>query len=420
VTWLRQLRIVRLLRAAMTILAALCRYTWLRIRARIPGIRPTQASWDKAHRKTGRAIHHIATRYRGAFVKLGQILGARADVMPPPLIEPLRGLHDRVPPRPLAKLRDHLARELGRPIEDVFESIDETPLAAASLAQVHRARLRSGEDVVVKIQYPEARRLFPVDLGSMRRSVRVARWLARVDLRPLADELRDQVCLELEFLREAAATKRVREAFAGDPMVVVPRVIEAHEKVLILEFVAGTALTRLDALREAGVDLREVARSVARLYAVMIFEHGFFHGDPHPGNLLVDPDGKRIALLDFGLAKELPPGFADGVAGMLRCGLTNDLDGAVAAARSIGFDIRGEPAALRDLLLLLTGDRSGGKNPLEALRAASMKGVPPDFAIVARAFVLLSGLSHSLVPNERVIVGAVMQQLVARSANLRA
>jgi len=331
-----------------------------------------------------------------------------------------RSAGDRMPPRPLATLRDHLTRALGRPIDEVFASIDEPALAAASLAQVHRARLITGEDVVVKLQYPEAAKLFPVDMGSMRRAVRVARWLARVDLRPLADELKIQVCLELDFEREAASTERVRAAFAGDLTVIVPRVHAAHPQVLILEFITGTPLTALDTLRAAGVDLRAVARSLATLYARMIFEHGFFHGDPHPGNLMVLPDGKRIGILDFGLSKELPPGFADGVSTMLRRGLGGDLDGAVAAARALGFEIRGEPEAFRELLLLLTGERSKARNPLESLRAASMKGMPSDFAVVARAFVLLNGLSHALAPGERLIAGALLQRLVARSATLSA
>lgn len=418
-TRFRQLRAVRFVRAALTIFAAVWRYLILKIRARIPGIRPTEASWDKAHGKTGRGIYRLATRYGGALVKFGQVVAARADVMPAALIAPLRGLHDQMPPRPLATLRDHLARELGRPIDEVFASIDEHALAAASLAQVHRARLVSGEDVVVKIQYPEARRVFPVDLKSMRRAVRMARWLARVDLRPMADELATQIELELDFAREGVSTTRVREAFAGDDRVIVPVVHVATAKVLVLGFVAGTPLTDLDGLRARGVDLRAVARSLARIYAQMIFVHGFFHGDPHPGNLLVAPDGDTIALLDFGLAKELPAGFADGVATMLRSGLGGDLDGALVAARALGFEIRGEPGAFRELLQMLTGERSG-RNPLEALRASSVKGMPGDFAIVARAFVLLNGVSQTLAPGERLIAGALLQQLASRSATMSA
>ena len=404
--------------AGLTIAAAVLRYTWLRLRARLPGLRPGPGAWDRAHARTGRAIHRLATRLGGAFVKVGQVLGARDDVMPAALTAPLRALHDQVPPRPFAALAAHVERELGRPIARVFASIDEQALAAASLAQVHRARLLDGTDVVVKIQYPEARRLFPVDLRSLRRAVRTARRLARVDLRPLADELAAQVALELDFAREAASTERVRLAFAGSDRVVVPRVHRelSTDRLLVLELAHGTPLTDVDALVARAVDLRAVAAAVADLYATMIFDHGFFHGDPHPGNLLVAPDGRTIVLLDFGLAKELPPGFGAGAAAMLTRTVTGDVDGALAAARSIGFDIAGDPAAFRDLVRALLGDHDRGASALASLRAASVKGMPGDFAILARVFVLLSGLSHRLVPGERIIPLAVARHLAAARA----
>jgi ubiquinone biosynthesis protein len=413
---LRHNRVYRILRAGVTLLAAVLRYLWLRARRRIPGLRPTERSWARAHRKTGRAIYALATRLGGGFVKLGQVIGARNDVMPPALVEPLRGLHDQVPPRPFAALRHHVERELGRPIDEVFAAVDDQPIAAASLAQVHAATLRGGERVVIKVQYPEARRLFPVDLGSMRRAVRVVRWLARVDLRPLADELRNQVVLELEFDREATSTERVRAAFAGEARVRVPRVHRelSTDRLLVLELLDGTPLTDLDTLRGRGVDLRGIGEAVAWLYATMIFDHGFFHGDPHPGNILVAPDGETIALLDFGLAKELPPGFGDGAAAMIVKGIAGDLDGAVAAARSIGFDLQGDPAAFGDLVRALMGDNDRARNALDSLRASSMKGIPSDFAIIGRAFILLNGLSHRLAPGERLIAQAVARQLMPR------
>jgi ubiquinone biosynthesis protein len=413
---LKHNRAYRFDRAGVTVLAAILRYVTLKVRRYLPGLRPTEASWNRAHGKTGRGIHRLATGMGGAFVKLGQVLGARADVMPPALIEPLRGLHDRVPPRPFASRRAHLERERRRPIDHVFAHVDEQPNAAASLAQVHRARLRSGEDVVIKVQYPEARRLFPIDMGSLRRAVRAVRWLARIDLRPLADELAAQVCLELEFDREARSTERVRASFAGTPGVRVPRIFRdfSSDQLLVLEFVEGQALTDIPALERAGVDLRKVAASVADLYATMIFEHGFFHGDPHPGNLLVAPDGTTIIILDFGLAKELPPGFADGAATMIVKGMSGDVTGAIAAARSIGFETDGDPEAFRDLLRAFMGDNTRVRNALDAMRSASMKGIPADFAVVGRAFILLHGLSHRLAPGERLIAMAMTKHLMPR------
>jgi ubiquinone biosynthesis protein len=413
VSQMRRFWLYRILRAGLVIATVALRYWWLQKRRSAP-----QEAWQRAHAKTGRAIYGLATGLGGAFVKLGQILGARADVLPPELVAPLRGLHDRVPARPLAKLRRHVERELGRPLDEVFASIEPTALAAASLAQVHRAKLHSGEDVVVKIQYPEARRLFPIDLGSLRRAVRVARWLNRgLDLRVLVDELAEFVTLELEFSREATSTDRVRANLAGDATVVVPRV--HHElstnKVLVLGFIKGTPLTAAAALRERGVDLRDVARRVAGLYARMIFEHGFFHGDPHPGNIFVLDDG-RLGLLDFGLAKELPAGFGASAAKMIGSAMTGDGAGAATAARAIGFVIAdARVPELLGLVRALLGDYRGVSNALEHIKRDEIE-IPSHFTLIVRVMIILSGVSHTLVPGERVIAAALMTALAPHLA----
>ncbi|MBX3154742.1 MAG: AarF/ABC1/UbiB kinase family protein [Deltaproteobacteria bacterium] len=417
---MRRFRLYRMLRAAWVIATVALGYWWLQKRRS-----STPQAWARAHAKTGRKILGLATGLNGAFVKLGQILGSRADVLPEPLVAPLRQLHDRVPARPLAKLRRHAERELGRPLGEVFAEIDEQPIAAASLAQVHRARLANGDDVVVKIQYPEARRLFPIDLGSLRMAARVARWVNRgLDLRPLVDELAEFVCLELDFAREARSTERVRANLANDPTVVVPRVHAelSTDRLLVLELLDGTPLTRLDALRERGVDLRDVAQRVARLYATLIFDHGFFHGDPHPGNLFVLADGKRLALLDFGLAKELPPGFAASAAAMMAGAMRGDLPGALAAARAIGFVVADERAPqLLGLVRALLGDyRDTGRLAQELRRGKRGElEIPSHFTLIARVMVILSGVSHTLVPGERVIGGALLAALAPHLAALR-
>jgi len=389
------------------IFVAAWRYWWLLRRERWKRWRPTQAAWDRVHGKTGAAIYRLATRLGGAFVKLGQVLGARADVMPPAFVAPLRGLHDRVPARPLDELRDHVEHELGKPLDEVFAHVEPTAIAAASLAQVHRATLRDGTDVVIKIQYPEARRLFPIDLASLRRAIRVARWLNRgLDLRALVDELAEFVKLELEFEREAVSTARIRENLASDPSVVVPTVHVATGKLLVLGFLSGTPLSAIDRLREREIDLRDLARRVAALYATMIFEHGFFHGDPHPGNILVLDDG-RIGLLDFGLAKELPPGFGAAAAKMIASAMAGNTAAAVEAARSIGFVIADDLVPeLLGLVRTLLGDYQHAGQLLQNMRRGRLE-VPSHFTLIIRVLVILSGVSHTLVPGERVIGGAL-------------
>jgi ubiquinone biosynthesis protein len=408
----RGFRLYRLVRAALVIVRVALRYWWLMKRDRWKRWKPSPAAWERAHAKTGKAIYNLATGLGGAFVKLGQVLGARADVMPPAFVAPLRGLHDRVPARPLAKLEKHVERELGRPIHEVFASIDPVALAAASLAQVHRAKLVTGEDVVLKIQYPEARKLFPIDLGSLRRAVRVTRWLNRkLDLRKLVDELAAFVTLELQFAREAESTKRVHANLTGDAGVVVPVVFpQSCDRLLVLGFIEGTPLSAASKLRDRGVDLRDVARRVAELYARMIFTHGFFQGDPHPGNILVLPDG-RLGLLDFGLAKELPAGFGPAAARMIASAMRDDSAGALAAAREIGFVIPDDRApGILALVRALLGDYTNAAQAFEKVGPGGIE-VPSHFTLIIRAMVILSGVSHTLVPNERIIGGAMAAAL---------
>ena len=414
---LRRLRIYRFVRTSLAIVISTLRYAWLLLRSRIPGLRPSSRAWAKAHARTGRTIYRQATALGGAYVKFGQILGTRGDVLPEELVAPLRGLHDRVPARPFSRLRRHVERELGRPLESVFSEIAEEPIAAASLAQVHRGRLVSGEDVVLKVQYPEAARLFPGDLGNMRRAVRAVRLLhRRLDLRPLADELAEFVCLELEFAREGVSTERIAGLFADDDSVRIPRLHAEYcsDRVLVLEYIEGARLTDLDALRSRGVELPALAERIASLYCAMIFEHGFFQADPHPGNMLLLPDG-TLALLDFGLTKELPPGFADQVAVMIAAAIAKDEPGFREAARGAGFSVGDDAGSLSSVVRMLVGQSGGGpRGLLDALDSGALRGAPSHFALIVRALALLTGLTSSLAPGQNTVSTTLTRSLAPR------
>jgi ubiquinone biosynthesis protein len=415
-------RVYRFLRSMLTLMAGVSRYLWLMTRDRLPWVKPSEAAWRKANRKTGKAIYNLATTLRGGMVKFGQVVGSRADYFPPEFVEPLSGLHDQVPGRPLKQVRGFVERELGRPLDEIFATVDEQPIAAASLAQVHRAQLKDGTEVVIKVQYPEARKVFPIDLASMRRTVRIARWLNKsIDLRSVAQELSEFVTLELDFAREAESTERIREAFVGDDRVVIPRVHKnlSTDKILVLDFLPGRRIGDTEALVEMGIDLKSTAERVAGIYCTMIFEHGFFHGDPHPGNMLVASDG-TIGLIDYGLAKELPEGFSEGVATMIVKTMSGDGAAALEAARSIGFEIGGQsPDEFRKLMLMFMGDY-GQEDVMGILKESPLEHVPSHFAIIGRVFMLLNGLSHRLVPGERVIASVMAKTLMTVIARTQA
>jgi ubiquinone biosynthesis protein len=412
---LRHLRPYRVLRIALAVAGVLPRYWLLLARERL-GRRAPPAAWDRAHAAAARQIRRLALALEGGLIKAAQIGGARADLLPKPFIDELSQFHDDVPPRSFATLAPMVEAEIGAPLAAVFASVDARPLGAASLAQVHRARLRDGTEVVIKIQYPEARQVFPLDLGMLRRVVAlIQRMQGAVDLQSLVAEITRFVELELDFRREAESTQRLGVLLAARSDVRVPRIYAEYtrDRVLVMEYLDGIQVARTGALRAAGHKPSDVARRVGGLYGSMLFEHGFFHGDPHPGNLLVLPDG-RIGLLDFGLCKELPANFAPLVAQMMVAALIGDTDAALHAAAALSFDIEVvRPDHLRGLMLSIVGDADGAADFATVLSATRIRRIPSDFALVLRTMLLLNGLSHRLAPGRRLIQAELLKHLAA-------
>ena len=365
--------------------------------------------WERAHQRAARGLARLADQLGGLYIKLCQVVGARADVFPEVFVRELARFHDRVTPRPFSELAPALERELGRRLERVFARIDPEPLAAASLAQVHGAELRAGGAVVLKIQYPDAARTFAGDLANVRRALTAAAALFRgFALRDPIEEIAGLIAQELDFAREAASLARARAVLGADPDARVPAIHAelCTPRLLVLERLDGIPVHDLARLRAAGVDLAALGDRIARVYGRMIFEHGFFHADPHPGNLLVLADG-RVGLLDFGLAKALPPGFPEALARLLRAGLAGDSSAATSAAGALGFELEGaDPAAFQRALAIALGARHQLAELRDALGGLGAR-VPADIGLVVRTLVLLNGLSERLAPGERRIARAL-------------
>ncbi len=412
---IRYARPYRALQVAVAVVRVLPRYVLLNLRG-AAGRPASPPAWDRVHLLAARQIRDLALALGGAFTKAAQIGGARADILPDPFIDVLSQFHDAVPPRPFESLRPIVERDLGKSLDAVFAKVDDRALAAASLAQVHRATLLDGREVVIKIQYPEVRRVIPLDLSMLRAVVALARFIQRrIDLRSVVTEVTRFIALEVDFRREVDATVRLGDVLADDPTVRVPAVHRelCGENVIVLEYLEGIQVTRTAEIVAAGHKLPELARRIGGLYGSMIFERGFFHGDPHPGNLLVLADG-RIGLLDFGLCKELPDGFARRVAEMMISAMIGDADAALVAAGELGFDTdRLRPEHLRSLMLMMIGDRDRDESLLEILGESQVRRIPEDFALVVRTLILLNGLSHRLVPGRRLIQGELIQHLAS-------
>ncbi len=363
--------------------------------------------------RAAKALNRTAIRQEGLLIKACQFIATRADVLPDEWVSTLSGLHDRVPPRPFAIIREQIERELRRPLETVYTEFDPAPLASASLAQVHQGRLHDGRRCAVKVQYPGIDGIVRADLRNM---TLVLRWLAMLerdfDYRILMREALKYIPMELDFDHEADNSTTMRRNFAADSDVIVPEVYREFttRRVLTMELLEGIKVTDVDALDRAGIDKHAVAQKLIEIFCDQVLRDGFFHADPHPGNILIQP-GPRIVLLDFGLAKDFPPAFRDGIVRLTFSILTSNRDGIVAAFKELGFRTRtGSPDTLLAFSDLFLGNtiksrkayadkdlvEEFSKELPRTIRANPVVEVPADVLLVGRMMGLLSGLGKTL------------------------
>ena len=389
-------------------------YTTLRERGRwLPGA-VGEADWLLAHRRGAGVLLDAAEALGGTLIKAGQFASSRPDLLPAAYTEELSSLQDRVPPQPYGVIEEAVARELGRPIDEVFSHFEREPVAAASIAQVHRATLRDGRPVAVKVQYPGIPDLIEADLEALESIFdAIARLEPSVRLRPIADYLRWTLPLELDFRREAAAMAGLRRALGHRGDVVVPEAVEGltTERLLVMDFVEGIRISDRDALAAAGVDPAAVAETLNDAFAEGLFRHGVLHADPHPGNLLVQPgpDGPRLVLLDHGLTMELDPSFAATLGRMVGAMRGGDLGALTLTLGEAGLPV-GPETEMETLLgvvgVLLGGGREETRPELGELGrnlGASVGDLPPRLLLVGRAIGLLDGITRSLDPDLDVL-----------------
>lgn len=379
----------------------------------------------------------LALELGGLMIKVGQFLSSRLDVLPAEVTAELAALQDAVPPVPFEQVAATIASELGVAADDAFDWLDPEPLAAASLGQAHRARLRGQDasetgfvDAVVKVQRPGIDEIVQTDLQALRK---IAGWLTRVrivadrvDAPALVESFAATSLEELDYLHEARSAARFSLAFAQDASVRVPEIAWelSRRRVLVLEDVTGMKLDDAAGLAAAGIDAGEVARRLARTMFQQLFRDGFFHADPHPGNLFVIPDqaapeGFQIAFIDFGMMGEVAPTLRSGLRHLVIAVATRDSAGLLAAADEVGVLLPGadRPALARALQTLF--DRFGGMaltqlqdvDQRELERFASEFSdvmrtmpfqLPEDLLLLIRAVSLTSGVCSALDPDFNV------------------
>jgi predicted unusual protein kinase regulating ubiquinone biosynthesis (AarF/ABC1/UbiB family) len=358
-------------------------------------------------------MYATAVRLEGLLIKASQFIATRADILPDEWVSTLSGLHDRVPPRSFKIIRRQIETELKRPLDSVFAEFDQTPIASASLAQVHAARLPDGRRCAVKVQYPGIEGIVRADLRNMMFVLKVLAWLERdFDFQVVAREVMKYIPMELDFEHEGDNASTIKRNFASCDDVVVPEIYRdfTTRRVLTMELVDGVKITDIAALERAGIDTRAVAQKLIDRFCDMILRDGFFHADPHPGNILVQA-GPKLVFLDFGLAKDFPSNVREGIVRLTFAILTSDREAIIRAFRELGFRTKdGSPEtllALADLFLgqtLRQNKAYADKELVEqfsdefpkTLRANPIVEVPGDVLLVNRVMGLLSGLGKTL------------------------
>ncbi|MFI5350632.1 MAG: ABC1 kinase family protein [Elusimicrobiota bacterium] len=357
------------------------------------------------------------------FVKAGQYLSTRADVIPDEYLSELAKLQDRVPPFPAEEARRIIEEDLGRPIAKLFARFDGHPLAAASIAQVHAATLFDGSEVVVKVQRPRIRGIVAADLEIMARLAALAErhieeWRWRRPTRLVA-EIARSLDREMDFSLEAAHVERFARQFSGDATVRAPKVYRAlsSARVLTLERLHGIKAGDPAVLEREGLDPRLAAQRLADHYLAMIFTHGFFHADPHPGNLLVQPD-HVIAYLDFGMMGRLDLATREALADVFLA--VSERDQATLGRALLALADRDEepdPRAFEDDIAELMDQYA--YRPLIEWRLGRMLEqlfqttaryhvrIPPDLYLMVKALTELESLTRALSPHFDAISTAI-------------
>ncbi len=359
-------------------------------------------------------VRRILEELGPTFVKLGQLLATRVDLFGPEWLNEFRKLQDHAPAVDWGQIHAQLTEDLGAPPEEVFDWVDPEPLAAASLAQVHRARLEDGTEVILKVRRPGIRPVVEADLRLLRRLAEIVesetdeleRYRPRLLVRQFSGSLRR----ELDFAAECRNAERIGRAFEDDPSLVVPEVYWdwSGERLNVQSWLDGISGSNLAAVEEAGLDRHAIASSGTRIILRMILEHGFFHADPHPGNVKFLPEN-RIGLMDFGMVGRLSDDRRQEVAELLYGLVSRDAE--LVATTLIDWSETHDTVsdALRADIVEFIEHYHGV--PLEKLDMAEMLGeitgilrshrlmLPADLVLMLKAFITMEGMGRSLDPD---------------------
>jgi ubiquinone biosynthesis protein len=371
----------------------------------------THSRWER--------IRLIMEEMGPTYIKLGQMLSNRPDLVPEPLIKELEKLLDSVPPFETELAKQIIEQELAKPINDIFIYFDEKPIGSASIGQVHRARLLSGEDVVVKVQRPNAKRQVIADLSLMREFVKLTEgyFVKAGIMNPLEilDTFSKSLQNELDYFTEARHLEQFLKLYENQKDLYIPKPFRdlTTKKVLTIEFVSGCKVSDLPTLISWGIEPKDIAKKGLNIYLTQIFEVGIFHADPHPGNILIKPNG-QIALIDFGMVGKLIQSQKYAFAGVFISLANKDAKSMATNLRRLAIDheiedMRAFEYDLNDLIqeyVILAGDDLGVRDFTARLQKLAYKyklQIPGVIFLILRSLAILENTTKTLDPEFDVL-----------------
>jgi len=421
---------------------------WELILGRFLSRRLAQRGATERRRRWAASFRDLAVEMGGVLIKLGQFLSSRADVMPPEITKELAALQDEVPPDPFPPIKRLIEEELGAAIDELFPRFVEEPQSGASLGQTYYAWLPDGDPVIVKAQRPNIDELVATDLAAVRWAVGLIKWYPalrrRVNMDALLDEFSRVTHGELDYIAEGRNAEELRANFADNPAIFVPRPYWSHtsKRVLTLERADAIKITDYRALTAEGIDRGAVAERVFGTYVQQMLIDGFFHADPHPGNLFVEPRGPKpedglfsrefvITFVDFGMVGRIRPGDKALLRDLAIHAFNRDVPAALGDMHKLGFILPGTDTRPLEKALYILIDRYYGLSvrefasiDIDEMLAMAYElrdiiyefpfQIPIDFVLLGRALGILEGLCAGLDPdfNGFVVAEPYVKQLM--------
>lgn len=381
------------------------------------------------HRKSARRVQHTILKLKGLFIKVGQLISILTNFLPESFRNELEELQDRIPPRPYEQIVRRIHEEFGEEPSKLFAEFNPTPVASASLAQVHQAKLHDGRNVAVKVQHLDIEETAKLDLSALYKVFTIVGALFKIrGLKGQFQQISTMIHEELDFTKEAEYIKRISANFLGNDEIDFPEIIEEYSshRVLTTVFIDGIKATNTNELEALNIDRETLANRIVDTYCQMIFEDGIYHADPHPGNLFIRPDGS-VVFIDFGAVAQLSPEMKDGIPQFLIAILRREPDMVLNAIKKMGFISHQQDEQTAIELIDLFHERFLDQLPLETLNLSDINAekafdmhveawediqkldislrdlmsafqVPKDWILLERTVLLLLGLCTHIYP----------------------